>query len=367
MRTVARLGRLALTLSAILLLADCGAGDSTGSGGSAIVPLLIRLGGVGGLQAANIVRVNGAPTAAPHWTSAVSIQSLQVPIREITVGNSPTGGGTRVYYCAADTNDACLVELNGTALQDLLGASPVSVPSGSYTVLRVGTCRQEGSYQSYITATASLNGLTWYTRTTGIMDTVGPAQPVAITYSGCVRTYQLPEAVVVTDSAVAVRLFFDLQDVAWAGLNEAQTSNGWVPGSCAGPQPGTGTDPFVCTGYPDVAGLLDVAPPIEERYRIDNGATIGLFFRTSDQAPLTGYSRRFFTESVNSTVGFSADTPVFQFLDNGDSTYTLSTYGGSADGSNPSFYTTGFRRRDHSASFTSLGVSGGTYNAVKLP
>ena len=122
-----------------------------------------------------------------------------------------------------------------------------------------------------------------------------------------------------------------------------------MPGGCAGDRPGAGdrpdsthTGPFICTGYPDVAGLMDSLAPVEERYRINGGATFGLFFTALPDQALTGYTRRFFT-------------------------YQLDSFGGLPDWHVPYFSTSAFRRSDHTGTYTTANGPGGSYTAVKLP
>jgi hypothetical protein len=359
---------LALIVTATIALAACG---STGpSGSQRIRPELIRVAGQAGLVSPNGGRLAGSP-GAPYWSSDLSISSFRVPIREIVLQDSASSRWETIYHCAAASNDGCLVELAGNALEDLLAARAVTVPAGDYVGLNIQTCSDEGVYTGYLTGTVSLAGQTWYTRTLAVLDTTGPAEPVAVVYSGCGRNYQLPRMLSVADTAGSVltfRMYFDLRDIAWAALGTQETAGAWLPGGCAGDRPdATHTQPFLCTGYPDVAGLMDAQAPVEERYRINGGATFGLFFTASGDEPLTGYTRRFFTEGVGSNPGFNADTPIWHFADNGDGTYLLESYGGLPDWHVPYFSAPAFRRADHSGNFTTANGPGGTYSAVRLP
>src|SRR6185436_5981770 len=168
---------------------------------------------------------------------------------------------------------------------------------------------------------------------------------------------------VVSDSAgapVAFRLYFDIRDLAWASLGGSETSGGWLPGGCAGPRPSEGATalPYLCTGYPDVAGVVDNLPPTIERYRINDGATIGLLFLASGGQFVGGYSRRFFAEGADAHPGFNADTPVDEWAANGNGSYLLSTFGGGGPGGAPvGHYVVmpGFLRASHSGAGMAQG------------
>jgi hypothetical protein len=346
-------------------------------GGRAIKPELIRLAASGpsaGLSAA----LRGAATSpggSYAWSSAIAIASFRSPIRGITLRGPDHS--SQIYDCAADTNDACLVDLAGPALQDLLAAHPVTVQAGTYDHVEIYTCGSEGQYQAYLTGTVPIGGVSYQTKGDGVLATGGSAEPVRIQYSGCGRSYPLPKPLVVTDTAgapIAFRLYFDIRDLAWASLGAAETAGGWLPGGCAGPRPGdpvTGgvATPFLCTGYPDVAGVVDSVPPVIERYRVNGGATIGLLFLANGGQFVGGFSRRFFEEGSAANPGFNADTPVDQWASNGDSTYRLSTFGGGGPGGAPVGHylvMSAFQRASHSGTATAQDVNSFSYAAVRL-
>src|SRR3954470_16741296 len=187
---------------------------------------------------------------------------------------------------------------------------------GQYDYVFVKTCEDsEGSYRTAVTGSVELDGKTWYTRPGSVLDTVGPAAAVAITSNGCGRTYALPHPVRITDSlgaTVDFKLYFDIQELAYAALGTPKTGQAWTPGNCAGDRPSEmdpTSPPFLCIGYPDVSGIIDTASAVLERYRINGGATMGLFF-AADDSPIGGYTRPFFTEGVLADPGFRAIMPL---------------------------------------------------------
>ena len=281
-----------------------------------------------------------ATTAQPGdypWSSDIEIAAFETPIRAIWLEGE--GAQALIYECVEDSNDGCLVDLAGPALQDLLGAETVNIDAGTYTEVAVSTCEQEGGYTGYLTGTVNLEDETWVTKTDGVLGTEGEAEPVAMEFSGCMRTYPVPEPVMVADTLVedvSFRLYFDIRDLAWASLGTQATEGGWIPGGCAGPQPGGASDvPYLCVAYPDVAGVVDDRTPEIERYRINDGATLGLIFHGTSGAFIGGFTRRYFEEDRLGEPGFTADTPVEGFVDNGDETFRVYTFGTSGAGGAP--------------------------------
>ena len=357
-----------------LLSASLGACSSLfGHGGQNIRPQLIR---IAEEHATGAISEGDPPAGGSYeWSSAIGITSIRVPIRGITLRGGNTS--TNIYTCAANSNDGCLVDLAGPSLQDLLGAGTVTVDAGTYDEVDISTCTGEGSYHAFLSGSVSLGGAEYVTRTSGVLAPGDASEPTQLEYAGCTRSYPLPVPLVVTDTAGApidFRLYFDMRDLAWASLGFQDTANGWLPGGCAGPRPGdpsTGgtATPYLCTGYPDVAGVVDNAVPSVERYRINGAATIGLLFRASGGQFVGGYSRRFFSEGVAANPGFNADTPVDEFTPNGDGNYHLSTFGGSGPGGvGVSHYVVfpAFSRASHSGTGIGQDVNPFTYTAVRL-
>jgi hypothetical protein len=348
-----------------------GPGDETGP---TIQARLLRLpasaaGAFGMAAPTEGARASAAPS--PYtWSSAVSIDEFRSPIRGIALQGADRT--VTIYDCQADTNDDCLVDLAGPALQDLLAAEPVAVPPGTYDQVQIYTCRDEGGYAAYLTGTVTLDGDDYVTRAAGVLDTGAVAEPVRIEYAGCGRTYVLPAPLVIEDTAGApidFKLYFDIRDLAWASLGGDETAAAWLPGGCAGPRPEGGANlPFLCTGYPDVAGVVDSLTPVIERYRLNGGATLGLIFQAAGPF-VGGFTRRYFESGLAANPGFNADTPVQDWADNGDGTYQLATFGGTGPGGAPvGHYLTiaAFRRASHSGSATDSQGNVFAYDAVRI-
>jgi hypothetical protein len=365
----------AYAATAIVALASCS--EATGAGSVRMQVHLQRVGAAGVSPQVNSLRprmdVGSGITAAPHWSSDLNITSLKVPVFRIAIQSSDESVPTaELYHCQAATNNGCLVELTRTALQDLISAQPVTVHKGTYTRAFIQTC-ESSSYTSYITASVVLNGTTYYTQSNGTLSTTGPAQPLGLPYQGCGRNYNLPTPAVVADSAGAVipfTMYFDIRDIAWAATGGNDVQNAWLPGGCSGSHPdNTNPQTFICTGYPDVSGIAGETAPVLERYRINGGATLGVFFTSGSDLPIGGFTRRYFTEGVTSNTGFGADTPVDTLSKNSNGTLRIATFGGGTSGASlsaPYFSAQAFQRANHTGAFMAIGVPG-TYTAVKLP
>ncbi|MBI3789804.1 MAG: hypothetical protein HY275_02865 [Gemmatimonadetes bacterium] len=372
---------------ALLLLAVVSACTDDGL---KVRPQLVRV--AAGAPGASLVVAGGAPRAIAGpggaWSSAVTIESFEVPLRGVTIAASMNSGGARLYACSADTNDGCLVDVAGTAFADLLRAHDVSVPAGTFNVVQVETCHAEGQYTAYLKGSVVLAGKTWYTRSSGVLDTVGPSQRTALLYQGCARTYPLAQPLDLRAAAasagsatgsstaggvVTFRMYIDLRDIAWGALGLPTDGAAWLPGGCSTTvrpgTPGTAQVPFVCTGYPDIIATVGEQLPVVERYRIDGASTIGLLFTADTDHPLGGYTRRFYVENTAYAPDFSADIPVRDLRKNADGTLYLSTYGGS-DGlpTTPGrFQASAFQRTTHVGSYSTDGSPAGSYSAVRLP
>jgi hypothetical protein len=353
---------LAASSAAWLLQGCLGTGEEGGKRGVQVKPELVRAVAKISSPGLSAAAKRAATTDADlHWSSNVAIASLKVPIKQISLHNAAFDHEADIYLCAG-SNDECQVEMAGTAFQDALNATPRTVEMGQYDYVFVKTCEDsEGAYRTALTGSVELDGKTWYTRPGSVLDTVGPAAAVAITANGCGRTYALPHPLRITDSlgaTVDFKLYFDIQDLAYAALGSRKTSQAWTPGNCAGDRPAE-TDapspPFLCIGYPDVSGIIDAAPAALERYRINGGATMGLFFASGDQ-PIGGYTRQYFTEGVLANPGFMAVMPLRDVRKNGDGTLYVDGFGpgGHAYDADKSVFRTGaFRRETHAGTFTS--------------
>ena len=374
----------AASVATLLMVGCLGMGEDGGKRGVQVRPQLVRAEG----RTASIGLLTGGPAAKTaaaitdpdlHWSSGVAITSFKVPIKQISLHNAAMDHESDIYLCAG-TSEACQVEMAGTAFQDLLNASPRMVEMGQYDYVFVKTCEDsEGEYRTSLTGSVTLDGKTWNTNTASVLDTTGPATPIAITTRGCGRTYALPHPLRITDSlgaSVDFKLYFDIQELAYAALGSRKTAQAWTPGNCTGDRPAE-TDapspPFLCIGYPEVSGVIDAAPAVLERYRINGGATLGLFFTAGD-VPLGGYSRNFFTEGVLADPGFSSVMPLRDVRKNTDGTLYVDGFGPGThayDASMSVFRVPSFPRADHTGTFSAhaemtLELGSHPYDAVRL-
>lgn len=372
---------LAATASAACLLQGClGIGEDEGKRTVQLKPELVRfVGKTSSAGSPSLAKRASTDDPELHWSSGVAISSLKIPIKQISLHNAAFDHEADIYLCSG-SNDDCQVEMAGTAFQDALNASPRNVEMGQYDYVFVKTCEDsEGAYRTNITGSVVLDGKTWFTRPGTVLDTAGPAAAVAIASSGCGRTYALPHPLRITDSlgaAVEFKLYFDIQELAYAALGSRKTSQAWTPGNCAGDRPdemAATSPPFLCIGYPDVSGIIDSAPAVLERYRLNDGATIGMFF-TADDLPIGGYSRPFFTEGVLANPGFPAVMPLRNVSKNPDGTLLVDGFGPSGhayDADKSVFRATTFQRASHSGTFTSteegtLATGSHAYQADRL-
>ncbi|MDB5103611.1 MAG: hypothetical protein JWP91_1300 [Fibrobacteres bacterium] len=379
---------IAVGVGAWMVQGCLGIGEDGGKRGVLVKPQLVRAEGKAASHAAVSVGSAAAKKSASpgatldpdlHWSSQVAITSLKVPIKQISLHNAAFDHEADIYICSG-SNDACQVEMAGTAFQDALNATPRRVEMGEYNYVFVRTCDDsEGSYHSTVTGSVNLDGKTWTTNTASVLDTVGPATPVSIRSDGCGRTYPLPHPLRITDTLgaeVDFKLYFDIEELAYAALGSRKTSGAWTPGNCSGDRPAE-TDapspPFLCIGYPDISGIIDAAPAVLERYRINGGATMGLFF-TADDLAIGGYTRRFFTEGVDANTGFQAIMPLRNVSKNPDGTLYVDGYGpppNAYDLDKSVFRVPVFQRADHSGSFSAtaegtMETTSHPYEAVRL-
>jgi hypothetical protein len=314
------------------------------------------------------------PTAVT--SSAFDIQSLRMPIRAIEMSSSTDPKAhISIYNCAADTNDGCLVELVGPALQDMLSTDPIPVNPGSFDRITVGLCRNESTHTAYMRGTVVLGGTLYYTKANGTLSATAPAEHAPVSWTGCALAADLMETIVIAkpdqepggpeigpdDMVIPVRVYYDLEDVAW-GATAATWAN-WFPAGCSVPlaQAESGT-PFFCLTYPNVTGTVDTGHPILERYRVGSSITVGLFFSVSTDKPLSGQARSHFQESApfEPLIGSSLFRNI---VAQPDGSYRLE--GWPVNGS-PSPLFPAFRRETHSGTVVDAGVVK-QYTAVRLP
>lgn len=365
MRSSVRLHRLAVPFAAALAAIGC-TGPSDGSA-ARVRAELVRLPG------ASITATTAGPAATSRagaavipWTSQVSLSSVRTPIVSVHL-RRPDGTGTSVYDCGASSGAGCLVELNSPALQDLLGTEPVSVPVGTYDQVDLLYCTTgETGYRAFVTGTASIGGTAYYTRTAGVLGTTSPAEPVAIDHQGCGDSYPISPPLVIADSSAAttlLRLYFDILNLASAALPSPLTNSLWIPGGCAPASP-PGSAPFLCAAYPAVIGVVGTTPPSIERYRVNDGGTIGLVFDAGSDGYYGGYLRRYVVEDQSWNPGFTPDGGIRSLTSNGDGSYRMEQ-GAFTSGAAGALFPA-WRRATHSGTI-SYESRTTPYSAVRLP
>ena len=336
------------------------------SGGASVRAELVRLPGTS--MSGSPALTSGGPELSPGshpWTSEVSLTSVRAPITQIRLAG-PGGADAILYRCAGATGAECLVELDGPALQDLIGTSPKAVAIGTYDRVNVGYCApSETSHRAQVIGTTVIGGTTYSTKTTGVLGTSGPAEPVGITFSGCSNEYPIAPPLVIEDSTSAttvLRLYFDILAIASAALPSPQTSPLWVP-ACTPVSP-AGSAPFVCLAYPEVVAVLGTVPPHVEHYRVNNGATVGLTFDGVSDLFYGGYFRRYTVEDQPWNPGFAPDGGVGSLTQNSDGTYRLAQSASSSGQAGAVF--PAWRRETHSGTVNAGGLTN-PYSAVRLP
>ncbi len=345
--------RLSLFLFALpLALTACPATEP----GVTIQAELMRLPDGAPLQAAQ------AAVAVPPWTSGVTLSSVRTPITGIAIHGPAVSTG--LYTCPGTTASACLVELNGPALESLLPMGRSDVRLGTYDQVSVLYCAPgETGFSSQITGSATINGITFYTRTAGNqLGVTGPAQPLNISFTGCGSQFAIVPPLVVTDSltTILLRLYFDTRDLAFAARSDATTNNLLTGPGCSGPS-STG---FICAAYTTIFAVPGTALPTVERYRVNTTVTIGLIFDGTDRF-VGGYNRRYYIEDTPYEPGLHGEGFYDILTPSGPGTYRLTTSHGGND-------FPAFRRASHSGTVSVL-VGGATpiitvpYTAVRLP
>lgn len=334
------MAKLTLLVMGLLLLIGCGKKGT-------VTPELLR---ISSFASSRAVHSEGFDPRAGgvNVNSSLTIVSLKVPIRSISLQeDSSGGGGEQIYDCAADTNDGCLVDLAAESeLQNLLssaGATEASV--GTYAGIQISTCKEGGAYTGKIKASGTTDpnggGSTLYTQVgDGALTTdVASWGEASVYFSGCSRYYPLPQPVTVVEGqSIDVKLYFDIRDIAFFGDAANAGSNGtgneaWFAGGYSYTYPASPSGTYVGVNYLDVEGTVDSGSPTVSRYRFASSyghlGTIGLIY-TSGGDYIGGYTRSYF--SADSTTGFNdMVTPIRIYTDNGDGTFTIGNYGSSAD------------------------------------
>jgi hypothetical protein len=299
-------------------------------------------------------------------TSNVEIISLKVPITWINLGNTEAASeAATLYQCPGDKSD-CLIELATPDFEkNILPSSSVTVREGTYNQIVVGYCAEgESSHTVQLTARAVLNGATHYTKADGSMSPVAPAEPALITLSGCASASTMPYAVEVTPDGVeqemidmpedgplqgetALRLYFTTENLAWAAVNTAYAIH--FPGFCAvsSEDAASGT-PYICLGYPDVAGFLATEVPAIERYTLDVESAI-TFFKMNDHV-MGGFIRRVIDGPADPYRVFTVSGSIMEVKENEDGSIRFNGIK-RADTGIYEYLFPGFSRSSHSGTF----------------
>ncbi len=322
-----------------------------------------------------LLRVGSGSRSGVGVSSNLTINSLKVPIRSVSLNSSASGGdGSQIYNCSAGSNDGCLVDLASAGeLQNLLSSSATEVSAGTYTHVQISTCEQEGKYTALINASGTSDpggsGSTLYTQSgSGELTTTSASAGEAVVYfTGCSRLYPLPSPVTVTEGGtVTVKLYFDIRDIAFFGDATVTAGNeAWFSGGSSYVYPTSPTGTYVGVNYLDVAGTVDAGTPTVSRFRVTtNSGDIGTFglLYTSTGDYFGGFTRSYYSSATTSGHNRFV-TPIQTFTDNGDGTFTVANYGSSATG--PGYFNaTNFVKSTSATAkdFTdNTGASAGTY------
>lgn len=337
----AAFARLVILVSGFAAMVACG----TGTGNVAIRLVRLTSTPVGPAPDPGAPIPLPAPTISPlALGSNVSLESLKIPVRAIElVGDELT---SEIYYCDADTNDGCLVELNRDPGIDVLGGRQVSVDPGTYTQLLIRTCVDASSYTLRIKGTADIEASTYVTQADGVPVINSSAQDTLIQVSNCQYTVPLPAPITVDPgSSTSLGLYYDIRNMVWMGLRSAVQASPepapWNSTGCSGNSGGIynpAASAFVCAQFPILQVQAGGGEPVLERYLINNRAVLGIYFKSSDysvgtKTPIGGYLRRYYGTETPAGSSFGFDVLLKKITKNLDGSYSLETYGASATGS----------------------------------
>jgi hypothetical protein len=340
---------------AVVILAACGGVTDSNPSGVQMRPELLRL-----ATPSPSLSAHAGSAAAP---STVTLQSFRIPVREISLRGSADTSGTEIYRCMSGD---CLIDMTGPALSNLLVAASVRVSAGEYDYMRIRTCEagQEG-YTVTARASAVIEGMTYSTRASGGMQAGGNAENVSLAFSGCDRLLALPQQVVVPQQAAApiiLRLYFDLDAIAWAA---AGAPGNWPAVGCSVPLAGVANSAYICAAYPDVGASVGGQPPVLERYRINDGATLGLYFLQGSGQPIGGYARYAFVGELSGDPGFVPGYPL-QGLGAGPDGRLRISFGNEPGIGIPSMVMAFFQRDSHQGQMLVHPGGWRSYQAVRL-
>lgn len=401
MRTARPVSLLVSVTIALLQLLAC---DKKDDGASVILKTeLLRI------EASNYAALTqkgtGLTGIGASKTTDVSIKSLKYPIGSISLSGEPPAGQTSsasgdnamsVYECSGTSNDACLVELTGSALTNLLAEAPtIKARVGTYSQINIGPCFQGGVSEDVrvkLTAEATIDGVLYYTNATTGLSPTGPAEEVTFSpRSGCGTVKYLTKDLVIGEKdfkaverpvseeeslgdettgelseELNLKLYFDLANavIAAGPSTDPQAANELANSDfCKGQT--TRATPFICINFPEIIGTVDAGTPTLTRMLI-NSSTIWGFYSSSEGVPFGAYQRAYYNGfySSASEPQFLVGSMFQRFQVHGDGTVSFSQYD---DGQNRHLGVSHFKLADHTGTMT-RGVSETlNYTAEKLP
>ena len=266
---------------------------------------------VGTLKIADGSVVSLTTASTIKGTTDVTIESLKIPIFDMTITGSAKGG--KIYQCTGTSED-CLVELVGTNLTDVLTGgtkAPDAIEVGTYSSLSVSYkpagCSGGGDLAApdlaaTVRASVTYGGVKYYTNKATGLSIAGPAEDVSFGFGACnSRTVLEPAIDLKEGEAINVKAFVDLQ--AQFSIQEklsTQTS------FCIN-NPDYNVE--LCNNSVNIAADVSTKEPKIERYMLNPensdkgcGGYMGLFFNEAD-VPFGGFLRVYRYEGQNCDVG----------------------------------------------------------------
>lgn len=381
---------LGVGLSLFLSVVATGCGSDSASETGTVTPELQRIGAITGSNLMLQTRLQAASN--PHLLVAVpvnsdiTVETLKLPIKGISLKNSTSGSEQAIYECSGTTDAECQVDLaSGSALTNLLSSSlnsaSGSVAADTYDYIRINYC-QDGasSYTAKLKAkgntdSAAPGTVVYYTKTgsENLTTVAGEYGEVEISFAGCLVDYPIPSPVTVTkDSTVALKLLFHGYGIARFGVGDG-TLHGAGTDACGGDGCTWRSTPyangtFAALNYLQVVPTIDTGTPTTEFYRVSrhlSGQTdnmvglIGLIFNSSSQY-VGGFMRSYY-DTVTGVSNTSFGGAVGTFAETSSGVYTLATSAPSASPSTPFLTISAFQRVSSQTALTCTDYEGQTF------
>lgn len=391
------------------LLVNCGKSSEETSASSSssvtIQPQMLRVDATNATTLTGILGLDGANLAdVETYSSDVTITSLKYPIASIGLSDPPVLSGSvtstasgntnfNVYECTATTVAGCMVDLKGTALQNLIKSTVgVQAKMGSFTQINVSMCpgtTVAADTYFLVTGEVTISGVKYYTNTTSGLSATGPAQEVKVTNGGgCSSVSYLASALVIGESDVTVsddvtkassseggtttekkpdggklkgnidlRLYFDLANAAYGSGGTSNAGAAKPSNNCFG---ASAQAPYICVNFPKIIGTLDSTTPTITRMLI-NSYTIFGFYTGGSTVPFGAYQRVYYNQTFTGTMPETLLGPDFTKAEkNADGTFKIRTMN---DGRY--FYFDTFKFETHTSTFNKTGTTT-AYTATKL-